>query len=311
MKIVSVRENPALCDAVIAYFQEKWASEGSMKVYKDCIRSSLTSDSPLPEWYVMLDGDKMMGCAGLIANDFISRMDLWPWLCALYVEPAYRGHAYGSLLIERARADAAQKGYDRLYLCSDHVGYYEKYGFKRIGTGYHPWGETSGIFERDTGAPNPRVCFYAGSFDPPTLGHLDVIERARKLFDRVIVAVMKNPVKQGLFMPEERVRLIEKCVGFAPDVTVLTDGGLTVDAARRAGAGVLLRGVRGESDVGLEAQLAVGNRQIGGIETLTLFTDPRYGFISSTVVRDVLQNGGPIESMVPSAILADVYAKKG
>ena len=310
MRIVSVREHPEMCDAAIAYFQEKWASEDSMMVYEDCIRKSLTSQTLLPEWYLMLDGEKIMGCAGLISNDFISRMDLMPWLCALYIDPEYRGHAYGSLLIERIRADAAHKGYDKLYLCSDHVGFYEKYGFARIGTGYHPWGETSGIFERSTGVLNPRVCLYAGSFDPPTLGHLDVIERARKLFDRVIVAVMKNPLKKGLFTAEERVELIKKCVGPANDVTVLTDTGLTVDVARRVGAGVLLRGVRGESDVGLESQLAVGNRQISGIETLMLFTDPRYGFLSSTVVRDVLKNNGPIESMVPEAILADVYARK-
>lgn len=310
MKIVSVRENPAICDRAIAYFQEKWASEDSRMVYEDCIRASLDSGTPLPEWYLMMDGERIIGCAGMISNDFISRMDLTPWLCALYIEEDCRGHAYGSLLIDRVRADAAAKGYDKLYLCSDHVGYYEKYGFERIATGFHPWGETSGVFRSETGVANPRVCLYAGSFDPPTVGHIDLIERASRLFERVVVAVMQNPGKKGLFSPQERVKLIEKCTVGLKNVTALCDGGLTVDVARRVGAGVLLRGVRGEADVGLEEQLAAGNRHIASIETLVMFTDPRYGFISSSVVRDVLKHGGPLEGMVSEAILAEVYARK-
>ena len=310
MRIVSVRECPQMCSRAIAYFQEKWASENSLMVYEDCIRMSLSSDTPLPEWYLLLDGERIAGCAGLISNDFISRMDLMPWLCALYIEPDYRGHAYGSLLIDRIRSDAAKKGYDKLYLCSDHEGFYEKYGFERIAVGYHPWGETSGIFCSETGVRNPRVCLYAGSFDPPTMGHMDLIERASGLFERVIVAVMQNPGKKGMFSPEERVGLIRKCAAHLPNVTALCDGGLTVDVAKRVGAGVLLRGVRGEGDVGLEVQLAQANRMISGIETLVMFTDPRYGFISSSIVRDVLKHGGPIEGMVPDAILAEVYARK-
>jgi len=310
MNIVSVRERPDMCDRAIAYFQEKWASDDSLMVYEDCIRMSLTSDAPLPEWYLLLDGDKIIGCAGLITNDFISRMDLMPWLCALYIEPDYRGHAYGSLLINHIRADAAQKGFHKLYLCSDHVGFYEKYGFSRIGTGYHPWGETSGVFESDTGIANPRVCLYAGSFDPPTVGHIDLIERASRLFERVVVAIMQNPAKKGLFTPDERVKLLEKCLTSCPNVSVICDQGLTVDAARRVGAGVLLRGVRGEGDVGLEVTLAAGNRMIASMDTLVMFTDPKYGFISSSIAKDVLKNGGPIEGMIPAAILEDVYARR-
>lgn len=311
MNIVSVRENPALCDRAIAYFQKKWASESSMMVYEDCIRASLSSDTPLPEWYLLMNGDEILGCAGLISNDFISRMDLCPWLCALYIEEAHRGHAYASLLIERIRKDAAAKGYSKLYLCSDHVGFYEKYGFTHIAQGFHPWGETSGVFECDTGIASPRVCFYAGSFDPPTVGHIDLIERASRLFERVVVAVMQNPAKTGLFTPPERVELLRECTRHLPNITLLCDEGLTVDAARRAGAGVLLRGVRGESDVALEETLAAGNRHIAGIETLVMFTDPRYGFISSSVVRDVLKHGGPLEGMVSPAILPTVYARRG
>ena len=147
MNIVSVRENPEYTERAIAYFQKRWASEDSMMVYDDCVRHCVDTPSPLPQWYLLMDGDKIAGCAGLITNDFISRMDLYPWLCALYIEPEYRGHTYGSLLLEKGKEDARKSGFSKLYLCSDHVGFYEKYGFVRIGTGYHPWGETSGIFE--------------------------------------------------------------------------------------------------------------------------------------------------------------------
>ena len=147
MKVISVRENPEFTDIAISYFQKHWASENSLMVYDDCIRHCVTAKTPLPQWYLLCDVDVVVGCAGLITNDFISRMDLYPWLCALYVDPQYRGSALGRLLIEKCKEDTRKAGYSELYLCSDHVGYYEHYGFTRIGTGYHPWGETSGIFQ--------------------------------------------------------------------------------------------------------------------------------------------------------------------
>src|SRR5690554_3596950 len=147
MKLISVRENPEYKDLAIQYFQRIWASESSNKVYEDCITHCIDVEAPLPQWYLLMDDERIVGCAGLITNDFISRMDLYPWVCALYIEKDYRGNGYGALLLEKAKEDAKQGGFSNLYLCSDHVGYYEKYGFSRIGTGYHPWGESSGIFK--------------------------------------------------------------------------------------------------------------------------------------------------------------------
>lgn len=146
MNIISIKEKPAYKDKAIQYFQSKWASQDSMMVYEDCITHCITSANPLPQWYLLEADGGIIGCAGLITNDFISRMDLYPWICALYIEEAYRGKGYGSLLLEKAKEDAKRGGFSHLYLCTDHVGYYEKYGFSYIGTGYHPWGESSRIY---------------------------------------------------------------------------------------------------------------------------------------------------------------------
>ncbi len=146
MKVISIKKSPEYKDRAIKYFQSKWATQYSMKVYADCITNCIATTSPLPQWYLFLDGNKIIGGAGLITNDFISRMDLYPWVCALYIEEEYRGKGYGSILLEQAKIDAKTGKFSCLYLCTDHIGYYEKYGFKYIGTGYHPWGDSSRIY---------------------------------------------------------------------------------------------------------------------------------------------------------------------
>ena len=147
MKIIDSKNNSAYIEKITNYFILRWASDESKNVYIDCINNSLKNDS-LPNWYILVDDDgKIIGGVGLISNDFVSRMDLCPYLCALYIEEEYRGNNYGKLLIDKVKEDALKLGYEYLYLCSDHVGYYEHFGFERIATGHHPWGETSGIFK--------------------------------------------------------------------------------------------------------------------------------------------------------------------
>lgn len=145
-------------------------------------------------------------------------------------------------------------------------------------------------------------CFYAGSFDPPTLGHIDLIRRASRLFDEVVVGVMVNPEKTGMFPADERVAMLRESAEALHNVRVLADKGLTVDMARRAGCQVLLRGVRGTQDVALEEQLAGANRHISGLETLILFTAPEYGYITSSIVRDLIRHGASVEGMVDEPV---------
>lgn len=146
MKIISVREEPTYKDTAIAYFQQRWSSVLPI-IYEDCITHSIGAKNVLPQWYLLQKDQQIIGGAGLITNDFISRGDLYPWVCAIFIDEKYRGNAYGSLLIDKAKEDAKAGGFGHLYLCTSHIGYYEKYGFTHIGEGYHPWGEASRIYE--------------------------------------------------------------------------------------------------------------------------------------------------------------------
>lgn len=147
MRIINVRKEPKYKELAIKYFQDKWASEESLMVYDDSINRSIKTKNPLPVWYLLEDKGEIIGSCGLVTNDFISCMDLYPWFIALYIEENKRGKALGRLLIDECIKETKEIGFTSLYLSTDHVGYYEKYGFKYIGDGYHPWGESSRVYE--------------------------------------------------------------------------------------------------------------------------------------------------------------------
>ena len=155
------------------------------------------------------------------------------------------------------------------------------------------------------------IAVYAGSFSPPTKGHLDVIRRAAGMFDAVIVAVLSQEAKQYRFTPEQRRGMLEQITAGIPNVRVVADGGLLVDVARRLGADVILRGLRGAADLSFGMQMAEANRRIGGMETVFISCSPEYSMISSTIVRDCAAHGAPIESMVPEEISGEIYAAYG
>jgi len=151
LRILSLRDTPERLDEAAEYFSTKW---GIARItYEDSLAHSLVgvTDSPLPRWYLLLKVERVIGSFGLIANDFSSRQDLWPWLCALYVEPEERGHAYGALLLAHARSEAARLGFPKVYLTTDLGGYYEKYGWHDLGTSYGPAGEPSRLYEATSG----------------------------------------------------------------------------------------------------------------------------------------------------------------
>ena len=154
---------------------------------------------------------------------------------------------------------------------------------------------------------------FPGSFDPLTNGHLDVIERGMKLFDELVVAVGRSPVKNQLFTPEERVGMIAELLEAKnmSAVSVESFEGLTVEYAARKKADVILRGLRSLTDVQYEFQLAMTNRAVAGIETIFIMTSEQYGFTSSTLIREVASLGGDLSNLIPKNIFEHVKRKSG
>lgn len=155
-----------------------------------------------------------------------------------------------------------------------------------------------------------RIGVYPGSFDPLTKGHLDIIVRASKLFDKLIVGVLKNDSKQAIFSMEERVSLIKKCTAELENVEVEMFQGLLVDFVKQKGASTIVRGLRAVSDYEYELQMAMLNKHMEEeIDTIFFMTDIHNSFLSSSIVKDVAQNGGNIKGLVPDEIVDDVYKK--
>lgn len=144
-----------------------------------------------------------------------------------------------------------------------------------------------------------KTAIFPGSFDPFTIGHYDVVRRALQLFDKIIIGIGTNATKQPVFSVEERLKQIEEIFRNDPRVEVQVYDSLTVDFAKQTGAQFILRGVRCIADFEYERNMAEANKEIGGIETILLYTSPEYAHISSTLVRDLYSYGKDISSFLP------------
>jgi pantetheine-phosphate adenylyltransferase len=142
-----------------------------------------------------------------------------------------------------------------------------------------------------------------GSFDPVTNGHVDVIRRAAALYDELVVAVLVNPGKAGLFSVEERMELLRDALADLPNVTVDSFTGLLVDYCRAHGIPVIVKGLRAVGDFEYELQMAQMNRELAGVETLFVPTAPQVGHLSSSLVKQIATFGGDVSSLVPKAVL--------
>ena len=153
---------------------------------------------------------------------------------------------------------------------------------------------------------------YPGSFDPVTNGHLDVITRGAKLFDRVIVGVLHNSSKSPLFSVEERVKILKEATADLENVEIVSFSGLSVEFARECNAKVIIRGLRAITDFGYELQMAQTNRVLApDIDTMFLTTSLEYAYLSSTTVKEVATFGGDISKFVPEFVRKEVYRKLG
>jgi pantetheine-phosphate adenylyltransferase len=158
----------------------------------------------------------------------------------------------------------------------------------------------------------PRLAIYPGSFDPPTLGHLDIINRAARTFDELIVAVGHNNEKSPFLDPIDRVAALRECCDDMANVNVESFSGLLVEFARRKGCTVLVRGMRAVSDFEYEFRVASANRKLAPeIESVFLTTRDEYSFLASSVVREIATLGGDYSSFVPPPVLERIRAKLG
>jgi pantetheine-phosphate adenylyltransferase len=155
-----------------------------------------------------------------------------------------------------------------------------------------------------------RAAVYPGSFDPLTNGHLDIIRRGTRLFDRVLVAVLENEGKAPLFSVAERMELIADCTRDMPAVEVHSFNGLLVDFMSRVGASVVVRGIRAVSDYEYELQMALMNRELNaGVETIFMLPAVEYTYVSSRLVKEVFRLGGDVARLVPPQVLESLRAR--
>ena len=155
-----------------------------------------------------------------------------------------------------------------------------------------------------------RIAVYPGSFDPLTNGHLDIIRRATRLFDRVLVSVLENEGKSPLFSVAERMELIAQCTSSIPGVEVHSFSGLLVEFMRRAGATAVVRGIRAVSDYEYELQMALMNRELSPeVETIFMLPAVEFTYVSSRLVKEVFRLGGDVARLVPTPVLDSLKAR--
>ncbi len=151
-----------------------------------------------------------------------------------------------------------------------------------------------------------KIAVFPGSFDPITLGHYDIIKRSIPLFDKIIVAIGVNADKKYMFSLEDRKRFIEESFADEPSISVVVYEGLTIDLCKKMNAKFILRGLRNPADFEFEKAIAHTNRKLSKIETVFLLTAAKTSYISSSIVRDVLRNGGEYELLVPPAVRKNI-----
>lgn len=149
----------------------------------------------------------------------------------------------------------------------------------------------------------------AGTFDPPTMGHYDIIKRASHLCGKLLVVIMENSVKNPIFSVAERKRLLKKVFRSCKNIEVITHKGLVVDCAKENHIDVLFRGVRTASDMDYEFQMASSNRHLGKIETLVLFSLPEYTYLNATLIREIARGGRKLKGFVPEMIEDEVFKR--
>jgi len=146
------------------------------------------------------------------------------------------------------------------------------------------------------------IALFAGSFDPPSYGHLDIIEKAARLFDHLLVGVAVNLQKKSMFTTEEKVELLKKITHRLSNVEIVSFSNLTTDFAKAKNVRVLIRGIRAYSEINTEFQMALANRKLSSIETVFLLGDEKYSHISSTIIREIAHAKGSLKAFVPSEI---------
>ena len=150
---------------------------------------------------------------------------------------------------------------------------------------------------------NKRIAIFPGTFDPFTIGHMSLVERALNMLDEIVIAIGVNEAKSQYFSVDERVRMLEDLFRSNPRVKVLSYKCVTVDLARQCHAGFILRGIRSVNDFEYEKTIADVNRKISGVETLVLFTEPEHTHISSTIVRELLRYGRSVDEFLPDGLV--------